>query len=67
MAYMIIILCFLVSTALVLSEETSQKFLYKAEDAITIEPNSTITLTLELSTAAHEYLGESSVYATLDI
>jgi hypothetical protein len=43
MALIILLSCLLASG---LTAETSQKFLYKADDNITIEPNSTITLTL---------------------
>lgn len=63
---MIILLYCMIASA-VLAAETSQKFLYKAEDSITIEPHSTVGLTVELSTASGEYLGDSSIITTVNI
>ena len=49
-----------------LSDET-QKFTYQASDTTTVGPSSILSLIMELSTGADEYLGSSLVKSTLSI
>lgn len=47
--------------------EATQKFLYQTEDRVTVEPNTTLSMLLDLSTASDEYIGESVLQASFDI
>lgn len=49
---MITIISIVLMVQLTQATSTTQKFLYKADDNVTILPNSTIEMTIELSTAS---------------
>jgi hypothetical protein len=51
----------------VVSASNDQKFVYNARDILVIQPNSTVDLSLQLTTSADEYLSESSLQATLTL